>query len=442
MQPDTHYARSADGVSIAYQVLGDAPRDLVLVPGWIFHLEVVWEHPSFETFMRRLLQNFRVIMFDKRGTGLSDRTVGASTMEERMDDVRAVMDATGSERASVMGWSEGGNIAAMFAATYPYRLEGLILYAAGARYRQAPDYPIGMSDEAIEFGRQFLRSNWGEGAFSWMVAPSRANDDAFRRWFGRYERTSVSPGEAEAMMAVNLEIDSTDILRLVRTPTLVLHNRNDMFVSVESSRYIAERVPGSKLVELDGDDHLFWFSNAEDVVGEVEEFLLGARAVHEPDRVLSTVLFTDIVGSTDHAVKVGDQRWREMLHIHDRVAGESVTNFRGALVQTTGDGILATFDGPARAVVCATRIQSSLSQHGLQVRAGVHTGEIELRGQNIGGIAVHIASRIAALAGPGEVLASSTVKDLSAGAGIRFTDKGTHDLKGLSEPWRLYTAAV
>lgn len=442
LPPETRYARSIDSVSIAYQVLGDGPRDLVLVPGWIFHLEVVWEHPAFEACMRRLLRSFRVIMFDKRGTGLSDRSIGASTMEERMDDVRAVMDAAGSEKAAVMGWSEGANIAAMFAATYPERVDGLILYAGGARYAQAPDYPIGVSQEYINFGRSILREQWGKGMAAWAVAPSRAHDEDFRRWFGRYERMSVSPGQAEEMLDTNMAIDTTEMLGLVRNPTLVLHNRNDSFVPVEFSRYIAAHMPGSKLVELDGDDHLFWFSNTDEVVSEIEHFLLGARGTAESERVLATVLFTDIVGSTQRAAEIGDQRWRELLHIHDRIVAETLPNFRGELVQSTGDGVLATFDGPARAVRCAARLHSALHGAGFAIRAGVHTGEIEARNGNIGGVAVHIASRITDLADSGEILTSSTVKDLSAGAGIEFTDRGTHELKGLEDNWRLFAARI
>jgi pimeloyl-ACP methyl ester carboxylesterase len=441
MEPETRYVLSSGGVHIAYQVVGDGPRDLVMVPGWIFNLEVVWEQPSFEHFIRRLVRNFRVIMFDKRGTGLSDRDAARSTLEERMDDVQAVMDATSSEMAGLMGWSEGANIAALFAATHPERTEGLVLYGGGARYKWAPDYQIGFGGDFIAAGLDLLRNHWGEGLGAYLVAPSRANDESFRRWFGRYERLSVSPGQGEAMLTLNLDIDTTELFRAVNVPTLVLHNVRDAFVPVEFSRYIADQIPDSKLVEMNGDDHLFWFHNPDEVVGELESFLLGERGEDRVDRVLSTVVFTDIVDSTGRAAALGDARWSEMLDVHDRVARESVNHFRGRIVKMTGDGLLATFDGPARAVLCALRLQESLRRAGLSTRAGVHTGEIEIRGEDVGGIAVHIAARLVDLAGADEVLVSRTVKDLSAGADIVFLDKGVHRLQGLSEDWRLFAVA-
>ena len=442
MQPETRYTVSTGDVHIAYQVLGDGPRDLVMVPGWIFNLEVVWEQPAFETFMKRLLRNFRVILFDKRGTGLSDRDAVNATLDERMDDVRAVMDAVGSEKAALFGWSEGANIAGLFAATYPDRAEGLVMYAGGARYKQAPDYPFGMGEDYIEWGRGLLREHWGEGMGAYLIAPSRAQDESFRRWFGRYERLSVSPGHGVAMLDLNLAIDTSQMLKTIRVPTLVLHNIGDAFVPVQFSRYIAERIPNSKLVELEGDDHLFWFSNPNEVVAELEDFLIGVRAEQSPDRVLSTVLFTDIVDSTRQASTMGDARWREMLDTHDRLAKENVDLFQGRLVKMTGDGLLATFDGPARGVTCAVRLQRALARAGLESRGGVHTGEIELRNGDVGGLGVHIAARIVGLAGPGEVLASRTVKDLSVGAEIVFEDRGVQTLEGLTEPWRLFAATV
>ena len=442
MQPDTRYAISTGDVHIAYQVLGDGPRDLVMVPGWIFNIEVVWEHPAFERFMKRLLRNFRVIMFDKRGTGLSDRDAVRSTLDERMDDVRAVMDAAGSPKAAVMGWSEGANIAGLFAATYPDRVEGLVLYAGGARYKQAPDYPFGMSPDYLDWGREILRNHWGEGMGAYLIAPTRADDQSFRRWFGRYERLSVSPGQGIALLELNLNIDTTEMLKTIRVPTLIVHNARDAFIPVEFSRYIAERIPGSKLVELDGDDHLFWFSNPDEVVAELESFLIGIRSEQSYDRVLSTVLFTDIVDSTKQASTVRDARWRELLDVHDRLARENVDHFQGRLVKMTGDGLLATFDGPARGVTCAIRLQRALARAGLESRAGIHTGEIELRDGDVGGIGVHIAARLVDLAEPGEVLASRTVKDLSVGADIVFEDKGVQTLEGLNEPWRLFAASV
>ena len=428
-------------MNVAYMVLGDGDRDLVLASGWIFHLEVVWEHPTFEAFMSRLLRNFRVILFDKRGTGLSDR-IGASSLEERMDDVRAVMDAAGSERATIMGWSEGGNIAALFAATYPERVEALILYASATRYAYGPEYPWGYTEEWVESAGMVLMDNWGNGSFAFIAAPSRVDDEEFVRWFGRYERHSVSPGQAIEMMELNLQIDTTAVLEQVRVPTLVLHNERDALVPVDASRYITERIPGSKLVVLDGDDHLFWFSNADDVVGELEDFVLGTRFEPSPDRVLSTVLFTDIVGSTERAKKMGDAGWRDVLGAHERLVGGEISRFKGKLIKSTGDGVLATFDGPGRAVQCALRIRDGVKEIGVEIRGGVHTGEIEVSKGDISGITVHVAARIAALAGGNEVLASRTVRDLAVGAGISFTDRGVHELRGTDESWRLYATAT
>ncbi|MEA2462047.1 MAG: hypothetical protein QOH90_2224 [Actinomycetota bacterium] len=440
MQPDTHYTQSTGGVNVAYQIVGDGPRDLVMVPGWIFHVEIAWEHPAFEAMMRRLTKSFRVILFDKRGTGLSDRAAGASPMEERMDDVRAVMDVAGSESATIMGWSEGGNISLLFAGTYPDRTEALVLYATAARYSPAPDYDIAMNAETLALGRDVLANRWGEGLGAMIAAPSRLDDPAFVRWFGRYERMTVSPGEGLALLDVNLSIDTRAILNTIRTPTLVLHNTGDQLVPVEGSRYLARHIPGARLVELPGDDHLFWFSNTDQVVSEIENFVLGKTADDDPERILSTVVFTDIVDSTDHASRLGDSRWKELLDQHDRIIRERLPHFRGKLIKTTGDGMLATFDGPARAVRCALRLRRDMSDLGLTVRAGVHTGEVEMRTDDVGGLAVHIAARIAAIAEPGGVFTSRTVKDLVGGAGISFEDRGVHDFKGIPERWRVFAA--
>lgn len=441
MQPDTRYTKSTGGVNIAYQVFGEGPNDLVIVPGWIFHIELVWEHPTFEALMRRLAKNFRVIMFDKRGTGLSDRIHGATPMEDRMDDVRAVMDAVGSDSAAVMGWSEGGTIALMYAATYPDRVTTLILYASGVRFVQAPDYPCGLTSEFLDMSRNLIGEHWGEGLGAAIAAPSRAQDPAFVKWFGRFERTTVSPGDALAMLEANMEIDATPLLEHVKTPTLILHNTNDALLPVGFSHYLAERLPDARFVELEGDDHLFWFSNTDAVVREIETSVLGRQMDDDPDRVLSTVLFTDIVGATARASSIGDSRWRELLDQHDRVVRERLPHFRGTLVKATGDGILATFDGPARAIRCALRLRRDMADLGLEMRAGVHTGEVELRGADVGGIAVHIGARIAAEADHGEVLASRTVRDLVAGSGISFEDRGVRELKGLHEAWHLYAAS-
>lgn len=442
MQPETRYARSTGGVNIAYQVVGDGPRDLVLVPGWIYHIELVWEHPAFEAMIRRLARSFRVIMLDKRGTGLSDRVRGATPMEERMDDVRAVMDAVGSQTAALLGWSEGGNIALLFASTYPQRTTALVLYGTGARYAQAPDYPCGMSPEFIETAMGVIANHWGEGLGATYAAPSRTSDPAFMRWFGRFERMTVSPGDGLAMLEANLQIDTTSILQTVQTPTLILHNKGDALVPIAFSHYLVERIPDAKLLELEGDDHLFWFSNTDEVVTPIENFVLGKRSEDDPDRVLSTVLFTDIVGATTRASSIGDSRWRELLDQHDRVARERISHFRGKFVKGTGDGILATFDGPARAIHYALRLHRDVRDLGLEMRAGIHTGEVELRKGDVGGLAVHIGARIASEARPGEVLTSRTVKDLVAGSGIAFEDRGRYTLRGVEDSWRLYAASL
>lgn len=441
MQPDTRYARAVDGVNIAYQVFGEGPRDLVLVPGWIFHIELVWEFDMFVGFMDRLARNFRVIMFDKRGTGMSDRA-GVSTLEDRMDDVRTVMDAVGSSRATVMGWSEGGNIAALFAATYPQRCENLIIYGSSPRFTRSDDFPHANPDDFNDLGRKLLADHWGQGMFSQVAIPSRAGDPHFLRQAGRYERASVSPGDGLAMMEVNLAIDTRDVLPMINVPTLVVHNVDDMLVPVACGRYLAEHIPGARYVELAGTDHLFWFSNPDDVVGEIEEFVVGTRTEPEPDRVLATLLFTDIVSSTEMAGRLGDRRWKETLDVHDRRTASLVERHRGRVVKTTGDGVLATFDGPARAVACASSLADELATLSIPIRAGLHTGEIELRGQDVGGMAVHLAQRISQLAGEGEVLVSRTVKDLAVGAGITFEDRGRHELRGTDEVWRLFAASV
>jgi pimeloyl-ACP methyl ester carboxylesterase len=437
VRPETLYTRSGD-VSIAYQVIGDGPIDLVMAPGWIFHLEVVWEEPSFEQMMRRLTPHFRVILFDKRGTGLSDHSVGASTVEDRMDDIRAVMDAAGSEQAVVMGWSEGGTFGAVFAATYPERTRALISYAAGARFTSAPDFQLGWDPEMRAVFDSYVRESWGSGLAAQFVVPSRANDEAFLRWFGRYERMSISPSEAIVLASLNVGVDVRHVLPAIRVPTLVLHQRGDMFVSIELGRDFADRIPGAKFVELSGVDHLFWFGDPDETVDQIVEFVTGTRPEPEVDRVLATVMFADIVGSTERAAEIGDRRWRDLLDRYYSVAGEEIGRHRGRQVKTLGDGVLATFDGPARAVRCAQALAKQTAILGLNVRAGLHTGEIELISEDVGGIAVHITSRVAGHARAGEVVVSSTVKDLVAGSDIGFADRGAHSLKGVPGEWHLY----
>lgn len=440
MRAETQYTRSGD-VSIAYQVLGDGPIDLVMAPGWIFHIELVWEQPEFERMMRKLTPHFRVILFDKRGTGLSDRSIGASSIEDRMDDIRAVMDAAGSEQAAVMGWSEGGTFAAMFAATYPARTRALILYASGARFRWAPDFPISWPPEVEQVFENYLATSWGKGLAAPVVVPSRAKDEEFVRWFGRYERMSISPSEGLVLYNANRDIDVRHILPTIRVPTLVLHQRDEIFLPIALSKDLAERIPGAKYVELSGQDHLFWYGDPDEAVGEILEFVTGSRPAPDIDRVLATVMFVDIVGSTERASDLGDRRWHELLERYYALTGAEVERFRGRQVKTLGDGVLATFDGPARAVRCAQSLAARTRELGVEVRSGVHTGEIELIGNDVGGIAVHIGSRVAGEAKAGEVIVSSTVKDLVAGSGLSFTDRGTHSLKGVPDDWRLWAVA-
>jgi pimeloyl-ACP methyl ester carboxylesterase len=439
MTPETRYAKSGE-VHIAYQVVGDGPIDLVYVPGWTSHVEYQWELPATARAFRRMASFSRLILFDKRGTGLSDRVPEAAlpTLEQRMDDVRAVMDAAGSERATLFGASEGGPMCMLFAATYPERTAALILYGSFPVRTWSPDYPWAITSEQQAMFEEMVRADWGKGADSAIRIPSA--DERFLEQFATLCRLSASPGAALALLKMNFQIDVRAILPTIRVPTLILHKERDQRVDVGNSRYLAERISGAKFVELPGVDHYMWLGGDDPVTDEIEEFLTGTRHVAEADRILATVLFTDIVGSTERAATLGDRRWRELLDDHHAVVRRELARYRGREVHTTGDGFLATFDGPARGVRCATAIGQALRALGIEVRAGVHTGEIELMVDDVGGIAVHIGARVAAAAGPGEVLVSSTVKDLVAGAGIEFDDRGSHSLKGVPGEWRLFRA--
>jgi class 3 adenylate cyclase len=434
MQPETRYARSGD-VHIAYQVVGSGPFDLVLVPGFVSHIEEWWEEPLCARFLERLAGFSRLILFDKRGTGLSDREAGVPTLEQRMDDVRAVMAAAGSERAAVLGISEGGPMSALFAATYPERTAALVLYGTFAEFRSWVPTP-----EHLEQFLHAIDERWGTGQSLPRFAPGLADDPRFRRWWARHERRAASPGAAMALMRMNSEIDVRHVLPAIRVPTLVLHRSGDVTVDVAAGRYLAAHILGAKYVELPGDDHLPYVGDSEAILGEIEEFLTGVRPVAEPDRVLATVLFTDVVGSTELAARLGDRRWRDLLDAHHAAVRRELARFRGREVGTVGDGFLATFDGPARAIRCADAIGAAVRTVGVEVRAGLHTGEIEIMGDDVGGIAVHIGARVAAEAGPGEILVSSTVKDLVAGSGLEFEDRGTRTLKGVPGEWRLFAA--
>jgi class 3 adenylate cyclase len=433
--PETRYAKSGD-LNIAYQVTGSGPLDLVYVPGFVSNLDAMWENPGWAHWFTRLAQFSRLIRFDKRGTGLSDRMAGIATLEERMDDVRAVMDAVGSDRAALFGASEGGGMSLLFAATYPERAAGLVLYGSYARHPTLTSETLAQSLAIIEHG-------WGTGEYlARFMFPSRANDEALRRFLARAERQSASPSAVAAILRMNAEIDARAILPTIHTPTLILHRAGDTRVTVDAGRYLAAHIPGAKYVELPGIDHIPTGEReiVDRIVDETEEFLTGYRADAELDRVLATVMFTDIVDSTKRAAALGDRMWRATLERHDEIVRQQLTRFRGREVKHTGDGFLATFDGPARAVRCASAIADTMQPLGISVRGGLHTGEIELRGDDIGGIAVNIAARVVAMAGPGETLVSSTVRDLVAGSGLRFDDRGCHALKGLPEDVQLYAA--
>ncbi|OMC16283.1 MULTISPECIES: adenylate/guanylate cyclase domain-containing protein [unclassified Mycobacterium] len=434
--PDIHYAKSG-GLNIAFSVIGEGP-DLVVAPGFISHLDLMWEEPSVAHFYSRLASFRRVVTFDKRGTGLSDPVMHASTLEESVDDMRAVMDAAGCESAGLVGISEGGTMAMLMTASHPERVKALALYGTFSRLLQAPDYPLGVTEEQLSALIEISAKGWGEGVGLGAWAPSRRGDAALRGWWARLQRVAASPGMVRNIFALYPQLDIRDVLPAIQVPTLVLHRRDDRMVTLEMGRYVADRIPGSKFVELDGTDHLFFTGDADALLDEVEEFLTGVRPVPAVERVLATVLFTDIVDSTKRAVELGDERWKELLGRHDAQVRRQLERFGGREVNTTGDGFLARFDGPARAIRCAMAIRDILRSLGLEVRAGVHTGEVELRDDDISGIAVHIAARVAAAAEAGEVLVSRIVVDLVAGSGLSFADRGEHVLKGVAGEWGLF----
>ena len=436
---ETRYARSGD-LSIAYQVVGDGPFDLVYVPGWVSNIELMWEEPGLAGFLERLASFSRLILFDKRGTGLSDPvpTDGLPTLEERMDDVRAVMDAAGSERAALLGHSEGGNMCVLFAATYPERTTALLLLGSYAKRLRSQDYPWAPTVEQRAREIEETEATWGSPEAFRALAPSKAEDQAFQHWIGRYLRQSASPKAAAALMRMNTQIDVRDVLPTIGVPTLLIYRTDDADVQVDEGRYIAERIPGSRFVELPGVDHLMWTGDTDALLDEIEGFLTGVRRGPDPDRVLATVLFTDVVGSTETANRVGDRAWRSLLDRHHQVIRRELERWRGREIDTAGDGFLATFDGPARGIRCAVAATEGVRDLGLEIRAGLHTGEVEIADDNVRGIAVHIGSRVSGLAGPGEVLVSRTVADLVAGSGIVLAERGEHDLKGVPGRWLVY----
>jgi pimeloyl-ACP methyl ester carboxylesterase len=441
--PETRYARSGD-VSIAYQVTGEGPVDLVRVPGFVSNVELEWQMPTVAAFNRRVAEFCRLIRFDKRGTGMSDR-VGIAPLETRMDDVRAVMDAVGSPRAALLGSSEGGPLSLLFAATYPERTTALILWSAFPRYTWAPDYPWGLTPREAQEENDALLRSWSDREELEKAVDAFANTDPdTRRALAAIWRQSASPRDVEALSRMTYELDVRHVLSAITAPTLVMNRTGDDRVNVEGSRYLAEHIPGARYVEFLGADHVIASGETAPVLAEIEGILATAseNSQAEPHRVLSTVLFTDIVGSTAKAAELGDRGWRELLERHHSLVRRELTRYRGRELDTAGDGFFASFDGPARAIQCARTIAEGVGELGLEIRAGLHTGECELLDNKVAGIAVSIGARVAAQASPGEVLVSQTVKDLVVGSGITFDDRGTQALKGVPGEWRLYAVAA
>ena len=440
-RPRTRYAKSGD-INIAYQVMGEGPLDLIVVPGWISNVDMQWEMRGYESWVRRLTSFSRLIVFDKRGTGLSDRDVGDSTLEERMDDLRAVLDAVGSERAAVLGFSEGGSLAMMFAASSPERVQALALFGTFPRASEAPGYPEGaMLAANMSKILLMIEKEWGEGRTLADMAPSLAKVPAAVEFQGRFERGSLSPRAARMGMKWISEIDTREVARSLHVPTLVMHRTGDQLIPVSGGRWLGNNIPGAHFVELPGDDHAPWNGDFRLFAEELEDFLTGSRGEAELDRILATVLFTDIVDSTERAVALGDRGWQELLGQHHGLVRDELRRFRGVEQDTAGDGFFATFDGPARAVRCAQRICEAVGGLGLEMRAGVHTGECERAAEKMGGIAVHTGARVMAQAQPGEVLVSSTVRDLVSGSGLTFAERGSHRLKGIPGEWSLFAVA-
>jgi class 3 adenylate cyclase len=442
--PETRYARRGS-LHLAYQVLGSGPPDLLLLDQWFSNMEAQWDVPPLAELRERLSAFGRLIMFDKRGSGLSDPvpTSELPTVEQWMDDVPAVLDAVGSDKASVITNLGGGIMAMTYAAAHPERVSSLILVDCFARMLAAPDFPIGAPPEAAEEIDDVTdRGSWGRGMMLDRFAPSAARDDGLRRAWARYERMATSPGNAAVTVRSIWASDVRAVLPAIRVPTLVIHRADDRGLSVEHGRYLARQIPNAKYVELPGIDSLLWAGDQDAVAAEIQDFVTGVRPMPTPHRVLATVLFTDIVGSTQLAAAMGDERWRMLLDEHNRVARQQLDRSGGHEIKTVGDGILATFDGPARAIRCAVAIRDAVRDLGLQVRAGLHTGEIEVEPDDIAGIAVHIGARISALANGGEVLVSGTVRDLVVGSGIEFEDRGAHVLKGVPGEWRVFAVAL
>lgn len=432
------FARSGE-VNVAYRVVGDGPIDLVYAQGAYTHLDVYWELPAFRHYCERLAEFSRLILFDKRGYGMSDRVPSATTLEERMDDIRAIMDAVGSERAAIIGESEGGPLALLFAAAHPERTAALVLQGAEVRERRDDDWPWGEATQAEhEANMAGLAARWGSGTGIWQIAPSVRGAEWARAWRAKVQLNAATPSAAEAFMRMAFEIDVRDVVPTVKVPTLVIHATDDGVCHVENGRFLARHIRGARLVELPTADHVPWF-DPEPTVAEIREFLTGTRETARPDRVLVTVLFTDLVMSTEVATSLGDRRWRDLLEQHHATVRRELARFDGREIDTVGDGFFATFDGPARAIRCAQAIVGAVADLGLAIRAGLHTGEVEVLADKVAGIAVNIGARVAGHAAAGEIVVSSTVRDLVAGSGLAFTDRGRTTLKGVDGDWQLYT---
>jgi class 3 adenylate cyclase len=439
--PETHYAKAGD-LNIAYQVIGSGPPDLLYVGSFVNQIEHAWELPSYARFLQRLASFSRLITLDKRGAGLSDRVASFPPLDERMDDLRVVLDAAGSERAVLFGSSEGGVLSAVFAATFPERTAALVMHGSGAGFSRESGLESGWGKEFRRRFFDYLESGWGSGEAAAIPAPSCAGDERFKRWYAKLERLTGTPGAIRAMIEWNMAIDIREVLPVIDVPTLILHRVDEQLVPVAAGRYLAKSIRGAKYVELPGGDHYPYVGDIDEVLDEIEEFVTGVRRSREPDRVLATVMFTDIVDSTRKATKLGDRRWRELLEAHDALVRRQLERFSGREVKTMGDGFLSVFDGPARAIRCASALTTAVDALGIQIRAGLHTGECERRNGDISGMAVHIGARVASLARPGEVLVSGTVKDLVVGSNIEFADRGTQTLKGVPGQWRLYAVEV
>ena len=433
------YARSGD-VNIAYQVVGDGPIDLVLTFGWVSHLAYIWEQPAIASFLDRLASFTRLILYDKRGTGMSDRVYPLPSLEQRMDDVRAVMDAAGSARAAVMGISEGGVMSTLFAATYPERAVALIINGSYPSWLQRPYYPWGVSNERRDKALATVEQTWAEGSGMWAYAPSQLANPEVEAWWGRFKQVSASPRDGADLIRMNGQIDIGDVLPSIRVPTLVIHATGDKVAPVEAGRYFAEHIPGARILELDSDDHWFYFLHSDVVLGEIQEFLTGARETSVPDTMLATVLATEVAQAGAHAVFLGDRRWHDLVDRHHAVVRKALVRYHGREIDAGERGITAVFDGTARAVRCAIDVRDELLHLGLRIRAGVHAGECEMKDGRPRGVALHVASSVMEFAQPGEVLVSGTVKDLVVGSGLEFADRGVRVFSGIPGSWSLYSA--